>query len=135
MYRLIPGFLAIALPLSSFAQSYRAPAGQEVAKVVPGGVTILPNGRLLTPHGERLYTDGNLWNVVPSPDGKWIAGFCESGIVVCSSKEPEPRSPSFRIPWTQAAFCGVFAKDSSKLIASSGDAGHGIQVFETRVWN
>ena len=72
---------------------------------------------------------------MPSPDGEWIAGFCESGIVVCSSKEPAPRSPSFRIPWKQPAFCGVFTKDSSKLITSSGDAGHGIQVFETREWD
>ena len=46
-----------------------------------------------------------------------------------------PRSPSFRIPWKQPAFCGVFTKDSSKLITSSGDAGHGIQVFETRKWS
>ena len=137
MHRRIPGFLAmaIALPLSSFAQDYRAPADHEVARIVPGGVTILPNGRLLTPLGERLYTDGDLWNVVPSPDGKWIVGFCESGIVVCSSKDPGPRSPSFRIPSKQAAFCGVFAKDSSKLIVSSGDAGHGLQVFETREWD
>ncbi len=136
MHRLIPGFLAmvIAFPLSSLAQSYQAPAGREFAKVVPGGTTILPNGRLLTPHGERLYTDGDLWNVVPSPDGKWIAGFCQSGIVVCSSKEPGPCGPSFRIPWDAPAFCGVFTKDSSKLITSSGDAGHGIQVFETRKW-
>jgi DNA-binding beta-propeller fold protein YncE len=136
MHRLIPGFLAtvIAFPLSSLAQSYQAPAGQESARVVPGGTTILPNGRFLTPHCERLYTDGDLWNVVPSPDGKWIVGFCQSGIVVCSSKEPGPRGPSFRIPWESPAFCGAFTKDSSKLITSSGDAGHGIQVFETQNW-
>src|SRR4051812_10367022 len=137
MHRLIPSLLAaaIAFPLSAFAQSYKAPAGREFAKVAPGGTTILPNGRLLTPRGERLYTDGDLWNVVPSPDGKWIVGFCGSGIVVCSSKEPGPHSPSFRVPWKEPAFCGVFTKDSSKLITSSGDAGHGILVFETREWN
>ena len=137
MHRLILGFLTLvtAFPLSAVAQSYRAPAGQEFAKVVPGGTTILPNGRLLTPLGERLYTDGDLWNVVLSPDGKWIAGLCKSGIVVSSSTATSPRGPSFRLPWKQAAFCGVFTKDSSKLITSSGDAGHGIQVFETKEWN
>jgi sugar lactone lactonase YvrE len=136
MHRRIPGFLAtvIAFPLSALAQSYQAPAGREFARVAPGGTTILPNGRLLTPHGERLYTGGDLWNVVPSPDGKWIAGFCQSGLVICSSDEPRPRGASFRIPWREPAFCGVFTKDSSRLIASSGDAGHGIQVFETRDW-
>ncbi len=137
MHRLIPGILAmaIAFPLTSQAQSYRTPADREFARVAPGGTTILPNGRLLTPRGERIYTDGDLWNVVPSPDGKWIAGFCGSGIVVCSSMESGPRSFSFRVPWKEPAFCGVFTKDSSRLITSSGDAGHGIQVFETREWN
>ena len=52
-----------------------------------------------------------------------------------STTDPEPRSPSFRIPWKEPAFCGVFSKDSSKLIVSSGDAGHGIQVFPTHAWN
>ncbi len=100
MQRLIPGFLAIvfAFPLPSLAQGYRAPVGQEFARVAPGGTTILPNGRILTPLGDRLYTGGDLWNVVPSPDGKWIAGMCESGIVICSSKEPAPRSPRFAFP-------------------------------------
>jgi DNA-binding beta-propeller fold protein YncE/phospholipase C len=137
MYHLILTFLiiVIAFPHCSFAQSYRSPAGTEFARVVPGGTTILPNGRLLTPVGNRLYTDSDLWNVVLSPDGKWVVGFCKAGIVVYSSNETSPRSPSFRIPWKQPAFCGVFTKDSSKLVTSSGDAGHGIQIFETREWS
>lgn len=51
MHRLIPGILAmaIAFPLTSQAQSYRTPADREFARVAPGGTTILPNGRLLTP--------------------------------------------------------------------------------------
>lgn len=136
MHRLIPAplLLALAFPLTLPAQTYLAPAGQEVARVVPGGTTILPNGRFLTPLGVRLYTGGDLWNVVPSPDGKWIVGLCESGIVVCPAKDPAPRSPSFRIPWAKAAFCAVFTRDGSRLITSSGDAGHGIQVFETQGW-
>jgi sugar lactone lactonase YvrE len=127
--------MVIASPIYSLAQSYRAPAGREFARIVPGGTTILPNGRLLTPSGDRLYTDGDLWNVVPSPDGKWIVGFCESGMTVHSTKETGPLSPSFRIPCNEPAFCGVFSKDGSKLITSTGDAGHGIQMFETREWS
>src|SRR5262249_14358505 len=101
MHRLIPAVLALvtAIPLSSLAHSYRHPAGRECARAMPGGRTILPSGRLLTPLGERLYTDGDLWNGVPSPDGKWIVGLCDSGIVVCSGDAPAPRGPSFRIPW------------------------------------
>jgi hypothetical protein len=125
----------IALPSFAIAQNYQVPAGQEFAKVVPGGTTILPNGRLLTPLGNRLYTGGDLWNVVTSPDGKWIVGICETGIVVNSTKTTGPLAPSFRVPLSRAAFCGVFSKDSSRLITSSGDAGHGIQIFETREWS
>ena len=71
MHRLIIGFFAlvIAFPIPSFAQSYKAPSGQEFARVVPGGTTILPNGRLLTPIGDRIYTESDRWNVVLSPDG------------------------------------------------------------------
>ena len=137
MHRLIIGFfsLVIAVPISSFAQSYKAPSGQEFARVVPGGTTILPNGRLLTPIGDRIYTESDLWNVVLSPDGKWVVGLCDTGVVVCSTNVKGPLSPSFRIPWKRAAFCAVFTKDSSRLIASSGDSDHGIQIFETREWS
>jgi len=114
--------------------SYRSPSGTEFAKVVPGGTTNLPNGRQLTPVGERLYTGDDLWNVVPSPDGKLIVGFCDPGIVIYPSDARTTMTSSYRIPWRNAAFCGVFTKDGSKLIASSGDAGHGIQLFETSPW-
>ena len=113
---------------------YRSPSGTSFAKVVPGGTTILPHGRQLTPIGERLYTGDDLWNVVPSPDGKLIIGFCDPGIVIYPSDSTTAKSSSYRIPWRNAAFCGVFTKDGSKLIASSGDAGHGIQIFDTSPW-
>jgi DNA-binding beta-propeller fold protein YncE/phospholipase C len=113
---------------------FQAPAGSQFAKVVPGGTTILPNGRFLTPTGQRLYTGENLWNVVPSPDGKWVVGLCDPGIVVYSANNPTSQSNSFVIPWSDAAFCAAFSTDSSRLIVSSGDQGHGIQIFETAEW-
>ncbi|MEQ1824924.1 MAG: hypothetical protein ABL921_03230, partial [Pirellula sp.] len=91
-------------------------------------------GRFLTPKGERLYTGDDLWNVVPSPDGKWIVGLCDPGIVVYPSRATVASNQSIRIPWSRASFCAVFSKDSSKLITSSGDQGHGIQVFSTSEW-
>ena len=126
--------IGIVFPCCAAAQHYRSPAGSEFAKVVSDGKTILPNGRFLTPLGVRLYTGDDQWNVVPSPDGKWIAGICETGIVVNSTTAPSVRGPSFRIPWKQTGFCAVFTKDSTRLITTSGDAGHGIQIFETREW-
>ena len=132
--------LAIFIPIECFAQNdplpnYGAPAGNEFARVVPGGTTILPNGRFLTPLGKRLYTESDLWNVVSSPDGKWVVGLCKSGMVVFSANDLGPRAFSILIPWKKPAFCAVFTRDSSRLITSSGDAGHGIQVFETKSWN
>ncbi len=93
-------FLAIFLadPVLAQNQSFRSPSGNEFAKVVPGGTTILPNGRHLTPIGERLYTGDDLWNVVPSPDGKLIVGFCDPGIVIYPSNGQGANKNSFRIP-------------------------------------
>ncbi len=65
---------------------------------VPGGITILPNGRQLTPVGERLYTGDDLWNVVPSPDGKLLVGFCDPGIVIYGSDSTTEKNSSYRIP-------------------------------------
>ena len=126
--------MLFASSASAQSPSYRLPSGSEFAKVVPGGTTVLPNGRFLTPVGERLYTGDDLWNVVPSPDGKLIVGLCDPGIVIYPSDASTAKSNSYRIPWRNAAFCGVFTKDGTKLITSSGDVGHGIQVFETSLW-
>ncbi len=132
------GCFLIAILLASKVDAqiptYRSPSGSEFAKVVPGGTTILPNGRQLTPVGERLYTGDDLWNVIPSPDGKLLIGFCDPGIVIYPSDAKSGSKNSFRIPWRNAAFCAVFTKDGSKLITSSGDAGHGIQIFTVGDW-
>lgn len=121
---------------SAFPQevNFQSPAGSQFATIAPGGTTVLPNGRLLAPLGERLYTGEDLWNAIPSPDGKLIVGFCDPGIVIYPSQDDGSRPNAFRIPWTRAAFCGAFTSDGSKLILSSGDSGHGIQVFETKGW-
>lgn len=136
MRRLIAGLLTVlnVTSLQTRAESYGSPAGDAFARVVPGGTTILPNGRFLTPGGDRFYTGVDLWNVVPSPNGKWVVALCESGMVVAESGRTSPRAPSLLVPWKRAAFCGVFTKDSSRLITSSGDDGHGIQVWETSAW-
>lgn len=133
-FRLFLAATLLATDVLAQEPSYRSPSGTEFSKVVPGGITILPNGRQLTPIGERLYTGDDLWNVVPSPDGKLLVGFCDPGIVIYSSDSTTEKNGSYRIPWRNAAFCGVFTNDGSKLIASSGDAGHGIQIFDMRSW-
>jgi len=59
-----------------------SPAGRQYAKVVPGGVTILPNGRVVTPVGTRTYTGENLFNVVVSPDESITVGMSDGQIHV-----------------------------------------------------
>jgi hypothetical protein len=113
MNRITLLLLSVVFCANATAQSlnYRAPAVNDFAYVNPDGITVLPNGRFLTPTGERLYTGDDLWNVVPSPDGNWIVGFCDPGIVVFSSKDSTTKSNSYSIPSKNAAFCGLFNKD------------------------
>lgn len=118
---------------AQFEANFTAPAGDRFAKVVPGGETILPNGKLLTPVGQRLYTGENLWNVLVSPNGKTTVGMCGAGIVVYSQPSANSRDCHL-IPWRAAAFCGAFFKDGTRLVTSTGDAGHGIQVLSTAQW-
>lgn len=113
--------------------NYSAPAGNRFAQVVPGGETVLPNGKLLTPLGQRLYTGENLWNVLLSPDGKHAVGLCGAGLVVYPVPSGDGRNCHL-VPWQAAAYCGAFTKDGSRLITSTGDAGHGIQVLSTAAW-
>jgi sugar lactone lactonase YvrE len=93
----------------------------EFAKVVPGGRTILPNGRFLTPLGERLYTGENLWNVCLSPDGRTVVGFAEEQAVVYRLDQ------TIRKPIVLArkdiAPVGRFSSDGKFLFLSLGDKG------------
>ncbi len=114
--------------------NYGAPAGKRFAQVVPDGETVLPNGKLLTPVGKRFYTGENLWNVLISPDEKYVVGLCGAGVAVYPKSASDNRA-SHWIPWTSAAFCGAFTKDSTRLITSTGDKGHGIQVLSTKNWS
>ncbi len=127
------GFSSIAVAQTEW--SFSSPSGDRFAKIVPDGETVLPNGRLLTPKGQRLYTGENLWNTIQSPDGKYIVGMSGSGIVVYSTMDLHPQAPSHLLPWKSAAFCGAFTKDGSKLVISSGDSGHGIRVLSTASWS
>ncbi|MDX1934756.1 MAG: alkaline phosphatase family protein, partial [Capsulimonadales bacterium] len=132
---LIPALTLIsALPALAQESPYlRAPAGKEYAKIVPGGTTILPNGRFLTPKGERLYTGGDLWNVAVRPDGKVLVSFSENAVVVYALPARTGDVP--RVLRTKGlAPVGVFTPDGSRLILSNGDEG-GIEIYDTNGWD
>lgn len=71
----------LALSIASPSLPYfAAPSGREIAQIRPGGQTILPNGRFLTPPGKRLYTGANLWRIILSPDGTSLFAMHDGGI-------------------------------------------------------
>jgi YVTN family beta-propeller protein len=111
----------------------RTPAGKEFANIVPGERTILPNGRFLTPKGQRLYTSDDLWNVAVRPDGKVAVGFSSGAIVVYAL--PHNPGNAARVLTTKDLHpVGQFSKDGSRLIVSNGDGG-GIDVWDSSKWD
>lgn len=100
----------------------QAPAGREYARVVPGGVTILPNGRFLTPEGRRLYGLETVWHVALHPNQKTIALFHNGGFTVYDDIHAASATPR-RIARKEIAPAGIFTRDGKRLIISEGDAG------------
>lgn len=130
---MLPTLLAAAVSasMSPARPLFWAPAGNRYAQVVPGGTTILPNGRLLTPSGERLYTRTDLWHVVVSPDGRTVVGFDEEGLTVIGGVPGARRRQS--VPIKNIAPAGAFSSDGRFLVVSLGDAG-AIQVLDAGTW-
>ncbi|MEQ1934229.1 MAG: hypothetical protein ABL962_10195, partial [Fimbriimonadaceae bacterium] len=122
--------LSTLAPPQSFP-IFEAPAGRQYAQVVPDGVTILPNGRLLTPLGRRLYTGEDLWQVAMSPDGKTLVGFSEELLTVYSNVYGIPSKKTF--PRKELAPAGIFDSSGTKLIVSLGDEG-AIEIIDTQTW-
>ncbi|MFZ4506610.1 MAG: bifunctional YncE family protein/alkaline phosphatase family protein [Fimbriimonas sp.] len=130
---MLAGLLALTLVLDQEPLPYfQAPAGKDFAKVVPGGLTILPNGRYVTPKGARLYTQEDLWSVAQSPDGKILVGTDDGGLTIYSTDNlAKPlrkiaKRPSF-------APTAVFTKDGSKLYVSGGDSST-VEIYSTSTW-
>ncbi len=49
-----------------------APAGNRYTEIVPGGKTVLPNGRLITPEGVQVKVEPHPYGLALSPDGKTL---------------------------------------------------------------
>jgi DNA-binding beta-propeller fold protein YncE len=49
-----------------------APAGRAPAKIDPRGLTVLPNGRLITPRGKQVKVAPHPYGLALSPDGKTL---------------------------------------------------------------
>ncbi len=137
-------FTALCLMLQnpqSVFLDWSAPAGMEYAQVVPGGRTVLPNGRFLTPKGNRVWVGEGLWHLVRSDDGEALAGIHTGdgykedsgpGIVIYSNLKS--------LKWTRKhvaikdiAPCGTFTPDGKRFLVSLGESG-ALGIFETTNW-
>ncbi|MGV3618594.1 MAG: bifunctional YncE family protein/alkaline phosphatase family protein [Fimbriimonas sp.] len=128
--------LTVALLLAAQADRsipvFTAPAGNLPTKIVPGGATVLPNGRLLTPSGDRLYTGEDLWNVTLSPSGDIAVGFHDGGFTAYSGLRGGRRIRRGKA-FKDIAPCGRFTIDSRQLVVSLGDEG-AVAVLDTGGW-
>jgi DNA-binding beta-propeller fold protein YncE len=119
---------------------FEAPAGQLYAAVNPNGITVLPNGRFLTPKGRRLWCLGDVWHVLLSPDGQTVVGFHDRGrevgglegsLSVFDLRAGRPRRQAVETPALAPA--GAFTADGKRLIVSEGDAGS-LGVIDVESW-
>jgi DNA-binding beta-propeller fold protein YncE len=125
---MLPTLLLLAVQ----AETFRAPAGDLPVKIVPGGMTVLPNGRFLTPVGERRYTGENLAHVALSPNGEIAVGFHDGGFTAFAGLRSGPivaRTREFK----HLAPCGRFTIDSRHLVVSLGEEGV-VAVLDTGAW-
>jgi len=126
---MLSGLLAISLGIAPKTQMvYSAPAAHQYARVVPGGTTILPNGRFLTPVGARLYTGEDLWNVVVSASGSHAVGFDDSGVSVYDLKT----KARTWLPRKEIAPAGAFLPNGN-LLMSLGDGGQ-LEILDGKTW-
>ena len=111
-----------------------APAGDRPARVVPEGVTVLPNGRLLTPAGRQIPTAPHPFGLALSADGQVLVAV-NGGIVPFSLtviRDPGGMAQAAQVPASvetekavlPSTFLGAAVDTRRGLVyASGGDSG------------
>jgi DNA-binding beta-propeller fold protein YncE len=119
----------------------RAPAGDRPVSIVPGGETVLPSGRLITPLGNCVKLAPHPFGLTLSPDGKTLVTansgtqpFSVSIITNLQSREPQVAQipPGFKSSDTdpESVFLGVaVAPDNRTLYVSEGNNGR-VGIFD-----
>lgn len=140
MRSVIPALVLLcALPaLAQEPGGNLAPAGERLTQIVPGGVTILPTGRLLTPYGKQIVVAPHPYGLALSPDGQTLVA-SSNGVgpfaltVVSGPDAVEPvvttissaQEPDFRSTYQGVAV----APDGETLYAAGGNDGR-VHVFD-----
>ncbi|MEI8283159.1 MAG: hypothetical protein WCG75_12190, partial [Armatimonadota bacterium] len=92
---------------------------------------VLPNGRLLTPLGKRLYSNDNLWRVSLSPDQKTAVGLYDGGLSVFDLTQENPKQRA--ISYKDGSICGAFTPDGTKFVMGGGETGD-VVIYDTTTW-
>ncbi len=122
-----------------------APAGVRPAEIVPGGETVLPNGRLVTPEGVQVEVEPHPYGLALSPDGKMLVTsnsgtwpFSVSIISDLSSGKPQVRQippgypPRGSETDPESVYLGVaIAPNNRTLYVSEGNNGR-IGIFDLK---
>lgn len=111
--------------------TFQAPAGSRFAKINYDGETVLPNGRLLTPLGKRLYTNDNLWRIILSPDQKTAVGLFDGGLSIFDLTQANPKQKT--VPYKDPSICGAFISGGKEFVMGGGEAGD-IVIYDTTTW-
>ena len=133
----IPRILALLLLVPAFhiASAQKSvniltvPAGNQFAKIVPGGTTILPSGRFLTPAGTLIRITNDPFGMAISPNGKKAVTLHNGVFTIVDLKDLSTiRVPSYdkkiKSPLSKGSFLGVaFSGDSKTIYISGGDNG------------
>ncbi|HLN55021.1 MAG TPA: hypothetical protein VK207_03450, partial [Bacteroidales bacterium] len=105
------------------------PAGDKFTEIVPGGTTVLPSGRFLTPAGELIRITSDPFGMALSPDYS-KAVTLHNGVftVIDLASLHTSRIPDYEkkiaSPFSNGSFLGVaFSKEPSVIYLSGGDNG------------
>jgi YVTN family beta-propeller protein len=139
--------VCVSFTLASYASGeepwlMRAPAHERYVELNPGGTTVLPNGRLLSPVGDLYRLDPHPYGLTSSPDGRWV--------VTANSDDPlslsildlrDPAAPVLgRIPYDGArdgdvlpsAFMGLAIDAESRAVYVAGGRDWSVMAFDLK---
>ncbi len=114
----------------------RVPATSEYCSIKPGGSSVLPSGRYVTPAGKTIQITRAPYGLGITPDGKKALILHNAAITIVNINNPDSniRIPDYegkiKVVLRGASFLGVaFSADSKKAYLSGGDKGD-VVVFD-----
>ncbi|HQE84835.1 MAG TPA: hypothetical protein PLM14_17695, partial [Candidatus Hydrogenedentes bacterium] len=117
----------------------RAPAHNEYPTLNPGGMSVLPNGRRITPSGGMFRVRPHPYGLTMSADGRWVVSVSSDGPQLSILDMKNPGAPEvFFIPDDQnpgegvldAAFMGLAIAPDNKTLYVAGGGDWSVTAFD-----